>query len=157
MSKRPGDPGYAAGWCIHYGYERKECRATCAAGVDQKQFLAKFKEERQPGGPSLIDLQPCFLTDQGESKPGAYACDQLRRPTPEEIAVHKQWRQQHLGKHAAVSAAVIAWRIAHSGQSFEERIDCAACGGKLTLHLSIAGRDHVHGKCATPGCVEWME
>jgi hypothetical protein len=35
MSKRPGDPGYAAGWCIHYRASRISGKGydTCEAGV----------------------------------------------------------------------------------------------------------------------------
>jgi hypothetical protein len=82
MSKRPGDPGYAPGWCIHYRYNHSLAPGqldTCEAGVDYATFTFKF------------DVRPCFLTQEGKSKPGAIACDKLRRPTPEEIKAHRKW------------------------------------------------------------------
>jgi hypothetical protein len=103
-----------------------------------------------------MDVQPCFLTDDGHSKPGALPCESLRLPTPEEIAAHAGWMAERMARHAQVAHAVNPWRKAHKGQTFAEVIECPACLGRL--HLSIARRNsHIHGKCETPGCVEWME
>jgi len=34
-------------------------------------------------------------------------------------------------------------------------IKCPKCGGKLNYH--IANNGHVHGKCETGGCLDWMQ
>lgn len=82
MSKRPGDPGYAAGWCIHYRYNRNvktPAQDTCEAGVRYDKFYGiKFA------------VRPCFLDDKGQSKPDALLCEHLRRPTKEEIGLHEK-------------------------------------------------------------------
>jgi hypothetical protein len=150
MSKRPGDPGYAAGWCIHYRYNSRRKASepdTCEAGVD----YATFRNDRK----NLLH-QPCFLTKTGESKPDALPCEHLRRPTPEEIAAHECWLNSRMQLQATVMAGIAPWRAAHKGKSASEVVECPACKGRL--HLSIAAYNgHVHGHCETQGCVSWME
>ncbi len=60
MSKRKGDPGYPAGWCIHYRSSHGgETFTDCEAGIPFAVWNAvKF------------DTRPCFLGKDGESKPG---------------------------------------------------------------------------------------
>lgn len=146
MSKRPGDPGYAAGWCIHYRARDPKTGAdykTCEAGVE-------FESVRQFGG------QPCFLTDAGESRPDARPCPSLRRPTVEEIGAHEGWLARRIDLITTVMVGIKPWRDAHKGRSASEIVECPACKGRL--HLSISGYNgHIHGKCATEGCVSWME
>lgn len=149
MSKRPGDPGYAAGWCIHYRGitgPRGETVTSCEAGVDYGAW-------RGIGH----DRQPCFLDDKtGQSKPNAMPCPHLRRPTQGEIAAHEAWCKQRWERQAIVMVGIADWRKAHKGKSAREVVECPACKGRL--HLSIAAYNgHVHGKCETEGCVSWME
>lgn len=118
MSKRKGDPGYAPGWCIHF---RNAARHdTCEVGV-QYNTWSKFNEP------------PCFL-DNGEPKLGAQFCDQLRVPTPAEIAAHKEWFAARWGKIRIVMVGISSWRKAHKGRSAQEVVECPACKGRL--HLS---------------------
>jgi hypothetical protein len=51
---------------------------TCAVGV-RYSALGTYK------------TRPCFLDETGASKPGAFPCEKLRRPTPEEIVAHEGW------------------------------------------------------------------
>ena len=152
MSKRPGDPGYAAGWCIHYRYNHdRDLKGgqpdTCEAGVDYQTFRGEGKSYKQ---------QPCFLTDRGESKPDAMPCAHLRRPTPDEIALHEDWLTERQKLLATVMVGIHPWREAHKGRSAQEVVECPACKGRL--HLSIAAYNgHVHGRCETDGCASWME
>lgn len=83
MSKRKGDPGYAPNWCIHYRYNRDVKPGqpdTCEAGVDYEAWRG-----------TNHDVRPCFLDENGQSKPNAVRCPSLRHPTTEEIAAHKVW------------------------------------------------------------------
>ncbi len=145
MSKLKGDDGYPANWCIHYSYNldvRPGEPDTCEAGVD-------YATVRGPN-------QPCFLNDQGQSRPGARKCAHLRRPTAEEIATHEAWHEKHMEMMAVVMTGIRGWRRAHQRQNFAEVVECPACKGRL--HLSIAAYNgHVHGRCETDGCVSWME
>jgi hypothetical protein len=148
VSKLPGDPGYAAGWCIHYRGitgPRGERVTSCEVGIDYEAW-------RGVGH----DKQPCFLDDQGQSKPNAMSCPHLRRPTPEEIAAHKRWLDERWAKLGTVMVGIADWRAAHKGKSASEVVECPACKGRL--HLSIAAYNgHVHGRCESEGCVSWME
>lgn len=145
MSKRPGDPGYAAGWCIHYRYQRnvKSDEATCEAGVKYSTF-PKYSQ------------RPCYLTDKGESKPDALPCEHLRRPTPEEIVLHEQWLNERMNTMGIVMEGIHDWRQKNKGRSHQEVVTCTVCQGRL--HLSIAAYNgHVHVRCETVGCVSWVE
>jgi hypothetical protein len=150
MSKRPGDPGYAAGWCIHYRYNRdvkKPEDDTCEAGVRYDQFRGDGKS---------FKTQPCFLDELGRSKPDALPCMAIRRPTTEEIAVHEKWLEGRMNQMGVVMKGIQPWRRAHKGKSAQEVVECPCCHGRL--HLSIAAYNgHVHGRCETDGCVTWME
>jgi hypothetical protein len=154
VSKRPGDPGYAAGWCVHYrspvGGAGRPDHDTCEAGVAYDTFkTGDFK--------TRFAQQPCFLTEKGKSRPGALPCPNLRRPTPEEIAAHEAWVNQRLNMMRIVMPAILPWRKQHKGRNHAETIDCPACKtGKLALSIA-ASNGHVHGQCSTPGCVSWME
>lgn len=150
MSRRPGDPGYAAGWCIYYrgiSDGKGGFITSCEKGVEYSTFRGDGKSFKQ---------QPCFLTEKGESKPDAMPCEHLRCPTTEEIAAHKEWLDGRWKKQAAVMTGIAPWRAKHKGRSHAEIVECPACKGKL--HLSIAAYNgHVHGHCETDGCVSWME
>ena len=156
MSKRVGDPGYAATWCIHYrspscGLGNADL-TTCEAGVEYKSVQPK-------AGPTFRD-QPCFLDDKGQSKPGALPCEKLRRPTPEEIEAHEQWWKDRMDGMSKVMTAILPWRTEHKKKRIggAQTIDCPACGGAKTLSMTIAAYNgHVHARCATAGCVSWME
>lgn len=148
MSKRPGDPGYSAGWCIHYrgvSDGKGGFNTSCEAGVEYETVRGdKFAR------------QPCFLDEKGQSKPGALSCELLRRPTAEEIAAHEEWREGQMKQMMAVMIGIHPWRKKHKGRSHAEVVECPACKGRL--HLSItAYNGHVHGRCETDGCASWME
>ncbi len=145
MSKRPNDPGYPDGWCIHYRSSHGGQTFTdCEAGVPfEKWDGTKFA------------VRPCFL-DKGHSKPDAMPCEHLRIPTTEEIAAHETWIEGRINVLGTVMKSIRPWRNAHKGQSAREVVECPACKGRL--HLSISSYNgHVHGGCETDGCVSWME
>src|ERR1700682_5822130 len=142
MSKRQGDPGYAAGWCIHYRYNRdvKEgAPDTCEAGVDYRQWHGMAK--------------PCFLTDKGESKPDAPPCEHIRRPTMDEIVEHNKWANDRFAQTVVAMNAVAPFRKTHRGK--RHMIDCPVCGtGNLPFSIA-ASNGHCHASCTTQGCVSW--
>jgi hypothetical protein len=148
MSKLTGDPGYRAGWCIHYrapgGYLGKG-HDTCEAGV-------RFEIWRGIGH----DKQPCFLDKAGKSKPDALVCEHLRRPTPQEIEEHEKWADARMNTMIVVMTAIQPWRAKHKDKSASEVIECPACKGRLRLSIA-ACNGHVHAHCETEGCVSWME
>lgn len=150
MSKRPGDPGYAPGWCIHYRYNRGAKTPeenTCEAGVRYDTI------ER------TMAKSPCFIKP-GETAADRSPCAKLRPPTPEEIAAHEKWSEDRMGDMMKVMKVISPWRIEHKKKRIggAQTIDCPACGGIKTLSMTIAAYNgHVHAKCKTEGCVSWME
>lgn len=143
MSKRPGDGGYAADWCIHYRspYHDK----TCEAGIPFERWRGVH-----------MDKQPCFLDKKGESTLDALPCECLRRPTAQEIALHEEWKKTRKNRMGVLMRGIAPWRAAHKGKSAHEIVECPICRGRL--HLSIAGYNgHIHGRCETADCVSWME
>jgi len=98
---------------------------------------------------------PCFIK-VGE-KPGVRVhCEHFRAPTAEEIALHKQCKEDSEKLVTTVKVASSPWREQHKGHSHTGIVDCPACGGQL--HLSIkAHNERVEGRCETKGCVSWTE
>ena len=145
MSKRLGDPGYGAGWCIHFRSMGQH--QTCEAGVYYDAFT---------GSAGRYDRRPCF-TGPTTHPEGRAACSSFRGPTPAEIAAHEAWLAARQEMTIAALAAVYPYRRTHKGKG-PVSIDCPACGGKGTLRFSIAASNgHCHAKCSTPECVSWME
>ncbi|HEY1244338.1 MAG TPA: hypothetical protein VGF29_05850 [Hyphomicrobiaceae bacterium] len=141
MSKRPGDPGYPAGWCIHYRSAGRH--DTCEKGVPYDSFK---------GDDAKFDRRPCFTAGTHERA----HCGHRRVPTADEIEAHEAWAKERRSVLFTVLEGIMPWRQRWSGKSHSEVVECPACGGRL--HLSISGYNgHVHGRCETPGCVSWME
>lgn len=140
VSKRIGDPGYAANWCIHYRASMDN--TTCEAGVNYEDFK---------GG-----RWPCFLKPIGNNSLPVLQCGKFRPPTPEEIALHEQWIHGRFEKIAVAQQAIAPFRKTHRGKGFQQ-IECPVCKtGKL--QFSIAGSNgHCYAGCTTDGCVSWME
>lgn len=102
-----------------------------------------------------MDRQPCFIKP-GETAADRAPCPKLRPPTSEEIAAHKAWLAGRFDMLGVAFAWIADWRKAHRGKSAVDVVECPVCGGRL--HVSISGRNgHVHGRCETAGCVQWME
>lgn len=149
MSKIPGDPGYKAGWCIHYRYNRGPKTPendTCEAGVRFDTFN---------GDDRSFERRPCFIKPDEQPSDRAH-CPKLRPPTPEEISAHEAWLESRLNTLTTVMEGISGWRAKHKGRSAQEVVECPACKGRL--HLSISAYNgHVHGNCETEGCAQWME
>lgn len=142
MSKRPGDPGYPANWCIHFRSMGKY--DTCEKGVRFDSFK---------GADAKMDRMPCFTTPVGVEKA---PCEHRRVPTQEEVVAHKEWVRGQTHLLGTVMIGILPWREKWQGRNHHEVVECPACKGRL--HLSIAGsRSHVHGRCETVNCVSWME
>lgn len=142
MSKRAGDPGYAAGWCIHYRYSNDKAVTTCEAGVEHSTLPQKFAD------------RPCFLTEKGESKPGASFCSELRRPTPDEIEAHEKWQKGRT--FGLLNAVARCFEHSEGRKNVQGSIFCDACEDGV-LHYVVHYNGHIHGNCSTPNCLSWMQ
>lgn len=147
-------PGQRAGWCIHYrhGPRVRSEDMRCAAGVRYVDFNGGVTAGMfRPGH------MPCFLDEKtGRPEPTAVHCERLRLPTPEEIAEHEAWSKGRFDNLGIVMKGIKPWREKWKGKSHREVVECPACKGRL--HLSISAYNgHVHGKCETDDCANWME
>lgn len=141
-------PGHRAAWCVHY---RATNHKTCEAGVNYGQLGGEL------GTAGMLNRFPCFASHDPATA-GAVICSKRRMPTAEEIALRNTWQKERTEKLVAVMATTLPYREqARKTRGLAAIIDCAACGGKLTLSIAIASNGHCHGKCSTEGCMSWME
>jgi len=88
-------------------------------------------------------------------------CDKAVYPTEEEleaerVADEKRWNDIAKARAAIVESLGGPWKRGAPGASGV--IDCPVCGGQKTLKFSRAGYNgHIHAKCATAECMNWME
>jgi hypothetical protein len=146
MSKRPGDPGYAAEWCIHFRSMGQH--DTCEKGVNYEQLAG--------GRAGSFQRLPCFIKTSDVYAAQRVKCEHFRPPTAAEIVAHEEWLAERIKRLRVVLGGILPWRLAHKGKSASEIVECPACKGRL--HLAIAASNgHVHGSCKTEGCVRWAE
>lgn len=135
-------------WCKHYNGLMNDC---CKAGV-KYDTVAVVHEA--PKGRSV----PCIpkWNRDGEAK-----CDKFELRTPEEIAAYEQEMAKRFAHTGMARLAIVdhlggPWKRGTPGAG--GTIDCPCCGKKNSLSFSRAGfNGHIHARCASPGCVSWME
>ena len=145
MKDREQIIAFEMNYCQHYNPQgiRKQCRAGAAIEIIQCAVT-------KPGG---LKWGPCI---EGHLLPDPHAlCPHWLRTTREQgedraDMVEKSDRQMRL-----VMPVVNAWRT-NPPTNRDEMITCPVCGGHLRL-TQAACNGHVHGKCETPDCVNWME
>lgn len=150
-------------------FARGEANSTnkrCDAGV---QYRAEF-------GPALSTNAPCIehyvRTDHGTivspmekytvrpaRQPGLYPapCSRRCEPTDEEIEQDVQETNAWIDRSRVGIVAANAWRV--RPKPAEDRkgvVECPICKGRLHM-VQSSYNGHVHGKCETRDCLEWME
>lgn len=127
------------GDCRHFnGLQNK----TCKAGVD-------YGEVRIAGC-----ALPC-LHRGSDARPMA-ECARYEEVTDDDFAALRAEIDVALERHRKAAPAIMEIRKAHKGKSARGVIECPCCEGKL--HWSISGYNgHMHGRCTTEGCLNWME
>ena len=132
--------------CKHYRAMAEH--KTCGSGVDYAGL-----------GPASISTLPCFWRRRDSATPPTL-CHLAEYPTEDEIAAED-------AEHAAAFARVTKARAAivnHLGGPWKKgvvgaggSIDCPSCNGGI-LHFMRSGYNgHIHARCNTAGCVNWME
>lgn len=129
--------GKEAGTCVHFNGIQNE---ACKAGIAYDSFP-------KPGLPCMKD----FCKGQ--------VCDNLRFPTPEEVAAAEAARETSYKRFELAYAAVredAKKRGLRKGNGGAGNATCPNCQG--TLSYSVASYNgHVHCRCSTEGCVWWMQ
>ncbi len=132
-------------FCKHYRAMSEH--KTCEAGVEYSIFN---------GTPR--DHHPCFPR---RGKPNPTGCDKADYPTVEDVARWDAYISERFGKTGKAREAIVT----HLGGPWKKGIgpgqgiiDCPACGGTECLSFSRSSYNgHIHARCATDGCVSWME
>jgi hypothetical protein len=129
--------------CKHFnGIQNK----TCREGVCYESF--PYKVMQLPCLPDMV--KPDFPVGQ---------CANYAVYTPEELAEQERVLKEHLEQMDKVLVSIKPFRdqVKKTKQSYSGRLDCAACGGKNTLGISISSYNgHAHGKCSACD-VAWIE
>lgn len=134
-------------WCNHYLAPAEH--TTCKAGIEYEKF-------KQAGG-RPFENWPCFMRD---GKPPSCACEHARFPTAEELAAEDKEIEERCANMGKARKAIVdhlggPWKKGTAGAS--GNIPCPVCEGG-TLHFSRAGYNgHIHARCSTKGCMNWME
>ena len=128
------------GVCFHFRGIQFD---TCRAGVDWRAITG--------GDPiGIANRMPCFESNKSES-----VCAERREPTTEEVKAEDDMWQGVIDRMRLLKPVLSEWRKKEPIGK-QEIIECPACHGKL--HLSQAEcNGHVHGKCETDDCYNWME
>jgi hypothetical protein len=143
---------HKAGTCIHFnGIQNK----TCDAGIayDSLNF---------PDGKTHTRILPCLQrlaneASQRTRKPIA-ECPQRLEPTAQQIAESAAEVKAAIARDLKIVPLVNSLKIQHKGKGYRGLHDCPGCGGKQTLHISLASsNNHSRGQCETAGCVAWIE
>ena len=147
------------GTCIHFNGVQND---TCKRGVRYDQFARgkpciQFIQKSARGGTYLragelpAETKPFFGALPKES------CAFYEEPTAEQVQADRAEIDAHFVKTIAAIKVSSAWRLKPKPASDrQDVVECPVCKGKLHLSQS-AYNGHVHGKCETADCVEWME
>jgi hypothetical protein len=125
-------------YCVHYeGRNIGSGKSVCAAGEPH----CDVKGLNRPGIQGhLLDPHPCA---------------KWQRASLESAIEWHESVEASIKRMTVVGPVVAAWRN-KPPRGKQEVIECPACSGRLHLSQS-AYNGHVHGRCETPGCVDWME
>lgn len=161
MSTKPTDltPEESERWDHTVAFEMNYCRhyepkpgmrvrdLSCAVGID-RMMLPDCRDQGD-----ACRMAPC-MGGHNLSNPLAI-CPKWERHTKEDgekraLGVHRSIRKMTLA-----NPVIVAWRK-KLPMGKQEVIECPVCHGKL--HLSQARYNgHVHGRCETEDCLNWME
>lgn len=125
------------GRCVHFnGVQNTECRAGVVYG--------SFRGDRLP----------CL-----RSSVTSATCEKLRFPTEEDVAARVaafESGHSRFGRALQVVQADMVARGLRKGRGGQGQVVCPICSGALAYSVASCN-GHVHGRCATDGCVWWMQ
>ncbi len=133
--------------CKHYTGSINE---TCDAGV-------KYADVRKDNQPDPGYSLPCIAK---YNHAGA-TCEKCQLPTAAEIAADEAAMRLWVEQVGQARAAIVAhlggpWKKGTPGGSGQ--IDCPVCQQPSALRFSRSRYNgHIHARCNTPTCVNWME
>ncbi len=137
-------------YCRHYepkpGMKAKDL--SCAVGIDTKTLPPITDKGRSRWNFPCIDGH---LIPGG----GCSICPKWERHTQEEGELRALGVHRTIRKMTLAGPVLKAWRKKEP-YGKQEVIECPVCKGRL--HLSQSSYNgHVHGRCETDDCLNWME
>lgn len=150
------------GSCIHFnGLMSHTCKVDHAyldvaapITAQQLQWHNENYPTHDPTRTAIAKRIPCLVENN------IHTCPDFREPTPEEIEANEKQIGTMLSHFVTVRTQIIA-HIKENGQeknSWQSSIPCPVCEGG-TVKYTYAGNfnRHIHARCTTPNCVNWME
>lgn len=147
------------GTCIHFNGVQNE---LCKRGVRYAQFAPgmpciQLIHKSARGGTYLRAGEAPAETKPFPGAQPKKRCPFYAEPTSEQVQADRADSDAWMKKTLAAVKAAAAWRVKPKpAQDRIGTVECPVCNGKLHLRQS-ARNGHVHGKCETVNCVEWME
>lgn len=170
------------GWCVHYAglFDHMKPVTHCRAGVEYasvtKNTTFTYGYEREKYIHTSHQARPCFKREHGLTD----GCSHCRFPTEEEIKKHEEdtigmikrmlsAREEIINelakRHSSGDTSVKMNATAHpecedgpenfiSGDGI---MTCPVCHVGKLRYSRAAYNGHIHAKCSTPDCVDWME
>ena len=148
--------------CINFsGLQNESCKANhryLDVAIPLTQSQIDWHNENYPeldmAGTAIGKRVPCF------AKNGISTCSDFREPTQTELDQQEIEIKNIIERTMKARIAIVEYlkskNLLRSNTS--GKISCPICETG-TLHFSIAGayNGHIHAKCTTDKCVEWME
>jgi len=131
--------------CFHFnGIQNNRCKA----GIVYDSLGVK------PGGP----MMPCIFRECAAERGLPVAeCSRYRPYTEAEIDARDAEIEASTERHRKAAPTILKIRAENKGKSAQGTVSCPVCETG-TLHWSISGYNgHMHGRCTTPKCLNWME
>jgi len=150
MKSRQEHIDFDRNYCAHYAPKPGASLKVdyCALGCGSSAMMRKARE--MGGNPNMA---PCM---GGHNCKDAHAiCPKWERRSLEHAEARADSIEKQMRKMELVGPVVSKWR-SKTPLHKQEVIECPVCKGRLHLSQS-AYNGHVHGRCATPDCVSWME
>jgi hypothetical protein len=135
--------------CDHYNGVQMLGRSQkkCGAGIDP---IYSFCDGNSFG---WVNKAPCFSRNAD-----APICPQAKFPTPSEIAEREAkfnaYLEDFMNWMPKARDAIVA--LSKASKTNAGTIDCPKCKAELRWTLAPSN-GHVHAKCQTEGCLQWME
>lgn len=129
-------------YCQHYdGRSFTSKDGCCHAGVNYEQ--------------AFNNRIPCHQGNERTTAEQLAICPKWQQKTREQGIERFNQIQKSMERMRIAGPVILAWRN-KPPRGKQEIIDCPVCEGRL--HLSQSSHNgHVHGRCETAGCLNWME
>lgn len=148
------------GTCFHYsGLSNQTCEANhkyLSVAIAPTEDDIKWRDENYPKMDiievGIMKRVPCFARN------GITTCPDFREPTPEEIKAEDELIERLISRVAITRKAIVE----HCDQNKLPRgttgtIPCPVCRTGTVQFSRAAYNGHIHARCTTAMCVQWME